>query len=252
MADGQRALKDRFLTPSTQDKEVVVLTDRGESAAIMASRRLTTALSAEATTILRSSFMGDSPRKLPEVVHDRSEEDAKFVASWIDEMVADGVLRLSASKPKIQGRGRSEIKAGDVMRLSEIRPTPGLPGRRREGITVEHDGVVETRTVGASVVHWYTANIDLPLAEPLLGLRQPAAAVVTGPVTAQMRARRVPGPLGANCSICGACGGCGACGACGLCGGVDFAAAALAIVAVDAALAVTHAAATFEMLRAQA
>jgi hypothetical protein len=83
-----QAIQDRFLTPNPKDKEVVVLTDKGGNAAIMASRSSTTALSAEAVRILRMSFMEAAPAKLRAIVRTRVPEDVDFATAWVDESVA--------------------------------------------------------------------------------------------------------------------------------------------------------------------
>jgi len=236
-----QAIQDRFLTPNPADKQVVVLTDKEGSAAVMASRSKTTVLSAEALRILRMSFMEGEPAKLRAIVRTRIPEDIDFATAWIDESVEQGLFRLTATRPKVTDRGTKDMRAGSWISVTGF--------REQRGVQVEHPGRLETKVVGTSSIFWYTANVDLSPHSALLGLASPSAITVAGPVSARMRTVRVPGGVGANCNVCTVCGGCGACGGCALCGGVDFAAAALALVAVDAALTVTNAASTFEVLR---
>ena len=239
MDQNVRVVPSRYLTPGRADKEILVLTDKAGGAAILTSEHWIAALSAEAARIVKTSFMEGSPRKLPAIVRHDVPEDLDSAVDWIGEMVTDGFFRLAAAKPKIETRKPVRVRAGEV-----------IPVRfgREGGVVVEYDGTLEQRVVGSSTVYWYTADVELPLSGPLLGLRYPAAAIGRGPVSAQMRISRVPG-LGVNCTVCAACGVCAGCAGCALCGGVNFAAAALGVVGVDTTLFLVNAATTFEMLR---
>jgi hypothetical protein len=241
MTDPAMDLSDRFLAPSPEDPEVVILTDKAGSSAIMATHRNTTALTAEAVSILQRSFLADEPLTVPDLLGSTESELAQLSRSWVIESVETNIVQLSSARLERSVDEVQSLNAGDII---AVRTFPG-----REGIPVEHPGQLSTVHVGDTTIFWFSADINLPERGGVFGVGHAAGATVAGGVSLQMRAQRVPGSVGANCNVCTACGGCGACGACGLCGGVDFAAAALALVAVDAALTLTNAASTFELLR---
>jgi hypothetical protein len=206
----------------------------------MVSDRHTTALSSEATRIVRESFVAESPVTLQAILRDDWGED---VDVWLNDCVSEGIFRVVRSRPKRELSQPEEVRAGEAIRLRAF--------EGRHDFTAEYSGTLTRSNVAGTTVYWYEAAVDLLNSRETLGFGHVSGATTTTPVTAALQARSLPGSVGARCGVCRVCGGCGACGACGLCGGVDFASAALAIVAVDAALTLTNAASTFEMLRAQ-
>jgi hypothetical protein len=222
---------------------MVVLTDQSETASVVVTDRHTTVLSAAATRMLSGSLMDDTGKRIGDALVDARREDVDASMEWVQSALDEGIFAAAGSRPKRTISRDSRLDKGGAIAVKTIHGGHDVP--------IEFPGRLVDLEVGGTTVHWYVSDDEIPALRAMIGDNIASGAVTDGAVSVAMKARAIGGSVGVNCNVCTVCGGCGACGACGLCGGVDFGAAALALVAVDATLTVVNAAATFEVMRAQ-
>ncbi len=235
------AIRELHLAPNEEDRELVLLTDAKTSAAVLATRLHTIALSSEATKLLKRAFLEPGTVRVKDLVAERGKgsEDA---LSWIRDSSNDGHFQLVEEAPSKTAEKSRPIQAGDWIAAKDFGEKPGVP--------VEYPGTVTTAEINKSTVHWYVGDVSLEDKNQILGVGTEASVTAVG----YMGIGLYPSPgglsLGVHCGRCGMCGVCGTCSACGLCGGVDLAAGLIAFDAVVAAVAFANASSVFEGFRA--
>jgi hypothetical protein len=233
------SILDNYLIPNPSDHEVVILSDSEMNTSVVASRSNTIVLSAEATKLLYSAFVGAVPAKLRDII-DSDPGVIEDAACWIRDSKEEGLFGLSEIAPSREISAPASIEAGSYIAVTDF-----YTGHER-GVPVEYPGKVTKSTFRDTIVYWFMA--DISVGHTAMAVEY-AGISTRGPFGYSLFPKPVSTTLGANCNLCALCGGCGACGACALCGGVNFGVAVLATVAVDATLAAINAASSFAVLR---
>lgn len=215
-----------FVIPACPTGELIIMTDEAKSYGVLNTDCNTVALSPTATQIMTDAF-----QLYPLTVDQLARLYGCDAEALVADLSDDRIIALSPTAPPKDQSTQYPVQAGDP-----INPTGATP------VIAQYAGLVYCFKIGPVWVYIYLSAV--PLSTATNGNAVPNGTYAVGdfgelgrtlyPIQAQSA-------LGANCNVCGACGGCGACGACVLCGEINFGVGAIALVAVDAALAVTSA-----------
>ncbi|MGL4656735.1 MAG: hypothetical protein ACRCWM_12775 [Sarcina sp.] len=234
-------IENSFVVPSNLGNEIVILTDTDMNYGVMNVNTDTIALSSDAVKLLNEAFNTNYPSKTT----DLNPTGDSVINNLLEDLASNRIIGLSTVAPPVTSAIDYNVNAGDVINNSTSGSVTKNP------IIAEYAGRVFCITIGPISIYIYfsaTSLLDINCTPTIDGYN---CILDFGSLGTTILPEPVKAALGANCSVCGACGGCGACGACALCGGLNFGAAAIALVAVDAALAITGALSAFAVNRPQ-
>lgn len=235
-------LENCFVVPSNLGNEVVILTDTDMNYGVMNVNSDTLALSSDTVKLLNQAFIENYPSK----VSDLNQAGDSIINNLLEDLASKRIIGLSTIAPPVDSIVDYTVSAGDI-----INNDPANGTVSQNPIIAEYAGRVFCAKIGPIRIYIYfstTSLLDINCTPTIDGYN---CVLDFGSLGTTILPEPVQAALGANCSVCGACGGCGACGACALCGGLNFGAAAIALVAVDAALAITGALSAFAVSRPQ-
>jgi len=233
------SILDSYLIPNPIDRQMVVLTDAGMSAAVLATKGNIVALSTEATKLLERSFLEQVPVRIKDLLEERPEA-IETALSWVKDSSEDGVFVLAEKPPNKKVSAPTPIDAGSSI--------PAVEFGKDGGVKVEYRGTYTTAQINETTLYWYISGVSLKEQNRMLGVGYEASVGTKGPFGLSLYPKPMEARIGVHCGACKGCGVCGACGACALCGGVDFAAALIAVDATLAAVALADAISAFEGL----
>ena len=229
-------IENCFVVPSNLGNEVVILTDTDMNYGVMNVNSDTLALSSDAVKILNEAFITNYPSKTT----DLNPAGDSVINNLLEGLSCNRIIALSPTAPPVESTADYTVNAGDIINndpvSGNISPDP---------IVAEYAGRVFCTKIGPVYIYIYfsdTSLLDINCISTIDGYN---CVLDFGSLGTTIIPEPTKAALGANCSVCGVCGACGACGACALCGGLNFGAAAAALVAVDAALSITGAISAF-------
>lgn len=219
-----------YVIPASPGSEIIILTDESKSYGVLNTNCNTVALSSTATHILTDAF-----QMYPLTLSQLSKLYGCEAESLLNDFSNDRILSLSPTAPPKETSTQYPVNAGDAINPSS--PTP---------IIAQYAGIVFCIKIGSVWIYIYLSATPLMIATKDNVVPDGTYAIGNfGELGRTLYPIQARSALGANCNVCGACGGCGACGACVLCGEINFGVGIIALVAVDAALAVTGALSAF-------
>ncbi|MGL4450886.1 MAG: hypothetical protein ACRCTZ_06805 [Sarcina sp.] len=235
-------LENCFVVPSNLGEELIILTDEEMNYGVMNINSDTVALSSDAVKLLNEAFIVNYPSKVTQL----NPSGDSVINNLLEDLASSRIIGLSPVTPPVESIIDYIVSPGEVINKNS---DSGIVSD--EVIIAEYPGRVFCIKIGSIRIYIYfseTSLLDINCTPTIEGYN---CILDFGSLGTTIFPTPVKAALGANCSVCGACGGCGACGACALCGGLNFGAAAIALVAVDAALAITGALSAFAVSRPQ-
>ena len=229
-------IENCYVVPSNIGNEVVILTDADMNYGVMNVNSDTLALSSDTVKILNEAFFVNYPSKVPSL----NPTGDSIVNNLLEGLSCNRIISLSPNTPMLNSTVDYNVNAGDI-----INNDPASGTTSPNPIIAEYAGRVICVRIGCVFVYIFfssTPLLDINCTPAIDGYN---CILDFGSLGTTIIPEPIKAALGANCSVCGVCGGCGACGACALCGGLNFGAAAVALVAVDAALSIAGAFAAF-------
>ena len=229
-------IENCYVIPSNLGNEVVILTDTDMNYGVMNVNSDTLAISSDTVKLLNEAFFVNYPSK----VTDLNPTGDSVINNLLEGLSCNRIIALSPNAPTLISTADYPVNAGDI-----INDDPNSGTTSLDPIVAEYAGRVICVNIGSVFIYIYfssTSLLDINCTPTIEGYN---SVLDFGTLGTTIIPEPTKAALGANCSVCGVCGGCGACGACALCGGLNFSAAAVALVAVDAALSIAGSFAAF-------
>lgn len=225
-------IDNSYIIPSNLGNEIVILTDEEMNYGVMNVNNDTLALTGDTVKLLNEAFF----TSYPSTVSNLNPDNNSNIVALLEDLASNRAIALSPTPLINEPIIPYNVDVGEVINR-------GIAGAAvNDPVIAEYAGRVLCIKIGPVSIYIYFSFTSLLKincgSTNLLGYN---AILDFGSYGATVLPEPTKMALGANCSVCGACGGCGACGACALCGGLNYGAAAIALVAVDAALSVTSA-----------
>ena len=229
-------LENSYIVP-VSDSDIVILTDQEKNYGVMEINNDILAISSETIRMFNDAFFIKYPATVSQL-NDTNNNDLLYL---VKDLSDNKVIYLAKDTPARTNLVEYDVEVGDIINQNSAGTDP---------IIAEYRGRVFCATIGRVTIYIYFSFTPLTTINCEIGrLKEYSAVLNYGNFGTTIMPKPTQMALGANCSVCGACGGCGACGACALCGGLNFGAAAIAIVAVDSVLAVAGTLSAFAVSR---